>query len=184
MPLGWKWYHHIKQKLIAVSNEVPECSFVLDVGCNSGEMGIFLKEVNKCRVVGFDISHHLVMRAKRKGIGVVCADAEFIPFKSVFDCVFLGEMIEHSYNPDAILEECKRILKPDGLLVGTTLDEELCLKKHGEWDDKRLHARPYGVKSMGELIGKHFKETKSYGVIDLNPEVKQMIPWIIFKGRG
>jgi SAM-dependent methyltransferase len=37
-----------------------------------------------------------------------------------FDLIILGEVIEHLYDPDIILQECSRILKPNGVLLITT----------------------------------------------------------------
>lgn len=34
-----------------------------------------------------------------------------------FDCVYAGEIIEHSWHPGDMIRECARILKPDGLLL-------------------------------------------------------------------
>jgi len=39
---------------------------------------------------------------------------------SSVDIILLCEVIEHIYNPDKILEECNRILKPGGKIVITT----------------------------------------------------------------
>jgi SAM-dependent methyltransferase len=36
------------------------------------------------------------------------------------DIIFLAEVIEHLYNPDLVIAECRRLLKNDGYLVLTT----------------------------------------------------------------
>lgn len=38
----------------------------------------------------------------------------------MFDYVFAGEIIEHLYDTDFFLEEIKRVLKPNGILIITT----------------------------------------------------------------
>jgi SAM-dependent methyltransferase len=44
-----------------------------------------------------------------------------IPFGDCeFDLVFCGEVIEHVYSPDHLLEEVKRLLRPGGYAVLTT----------------------------------------------------------------
>ena len=37
-----------------------------------------------------------------------------------FDVIFCGEVIEHVYSPDDLVEDLKRILRPDGLLLLST----------------------------------------------------------------
>jgi len=36
---------------------------------------------------------------------------------SSFDAIYLGELIEHTWIPSTIMQECARILKPSGLLI-------------------------------------------------------------------
>ena len=41
-----------------------------------------------------------------------------LPFENEsFDCVFFGDIIEHLFDPESILREVKRVLKPTGRLV-------------------------------------------------------------------
>lgn len=48
-------------------------------------------------------------------------DALDLPFANdVFDVVFCGETIEHLIDPDHLLDEMHRVLKPGGLLILTT----------------------------------------------------------------
>jgi len=52
--------------------------------------------------------------------GDLQATAEKLPFKPhVFDAVFAGEILEHLSNPGEMLDEVKRVLKPDGRLIVT-----------------------------------------------------------------
>ncbi len=39
-----------------------------------------------------------------------CADNQF-------DCIYAGEIIEHTWTPGIMITECRRILKPGGLLI-------------------------------------------------------------------
>jgi len=46
---------------------------------------------------------------------------ERLPFSdNTFDTIILGEILEHLYNPFRVLKECKRILKPRGVLLIST----------------------------------------------------------------
>ena len=49
------------------------------------------------------------------------ADIHALPFpNSVFDSVVVIEVLEHCKNPDTALAECRRVLKPGGLLIVST----------------------------------------------------------------
>ena len=181
MPERWDsdLYDSIRKKFIFVLSYIPVKCKLLDIGCNSGEMGRMIKSVNKCDVYGIDINRKLVKIAKGK-IKAKYGDAEKIPFPdNTFDCVFLGEMLEHTYKPDLVLKGIKRVLKPEGLLLGTTINEEYMFKTSGwEWDDERCHARTYNSESMGKLIAKQFRFVNIFNVKTANTWM-----WIIFKGR-
>lgn len=187
MKEGWKKWaadSNIEDKLSYISSLIPDNSLLLDVGCNSGEMGLMFKEVNNCDVYGIDISSYLVKLAKRKGIKAIIGDAEKLPYKSTFfDCVYLGEMIEHSYNPEQILREIKRVLKPKGKLVGNTINEVWAQRNISRytWDDKRLHAKQYSIGIMKDLLKKFFDNVEVKNFLTNQP--RTTLAWIMFTGR-
>lgn len=102
---------------------------ILDVGCGDGQ---FLDELakqleptgKKIKFYGADYSKYKLKNAKKlhpKFEFVFCNLEENIPYKDdTFDFVYSGEVIEHIYNPDYMLEECWRVLKTGGHLVLST----------------------------------------------------------------
>src|SRR5690349_18684161 len=88
---------------------------ILDVGCGNG---YFLKQIQKkhpeIELTGVD-----AYQTRIKGLSIKSADiTEGLPFKSSsFDCVILGEVIEHVPNTDFLLREIKRVLKKKGILI-------------------------------------------------------------------
>jgi len=97
---------------------------ILDVGCGDG---FFLAAVrdrvsNATRLAGLEISSSSVQFANKRGLECQTwnAEAEF-PFpQSDLDMVFAGEVIEHLVDPEALLREAHRVLKPHGYLLLTT----------------------------------------------------------------
>lgn len=190
MPEGWKKYTLIKPRLDATLKDIPEGCKLLDIGCNSGEIALMFQEVKHCKVTGIDISKSLVKKAVSKGIDARVGDAEKLSFTdNTFDCVYMGEIIEHSYNPDVILDEAKRVLKPGGILVGNTINEQWFIEQ-GErivsyhCDDERLHATVYRPHTMRQLLNRHFDNVSVYHLFYTAqiPEGPNVNSWIMFKG--
>src|SRR3989338_3575757 len=90
----------------------------LDVGTN---MGFFLRNAKRFdgwRLYGVEPSPSLSdMARKYFGLNVKTAFLEDAKFESgFFDVVTMTDVFEHIANPDIILNEVQRILKPDGIL--------------------------------------------------------------------
>lgn len=90
----------------------------LDVGCRTGELVNILQKYG-VKAYGIDISKQPLSHANDViQDALLCqADAEEIPFKDdTFDLVTAHHLIEHLKNPDYFIRECKRILRPDGVV--------------------------------------------------------------------
>ena len=97
---------------------------LLDIGCGDGTYTLVLKDLLKTEeTVGIEISPEAVGLAKEKGIKAyqLDIDEEKLPFEDAsFDIIYCGEIIEHVFNPDHLLEEIRRTLKPGGRCIITT----------------------------------------------------------------
>jgi len=97
---------------------------ILDVGCGDGNFSIRLKkECGADEVFGIELSKKGVELANEKGVRAIQMDIDSsnFPFEdNYFDAVFAGEVIEHLYDPDHLLDEIYRTLKPKGALILTT----------------------------------------------------------------
>ena len=105
---------------------------VLDVGCGSG---LFFQQIaaNASIVVGVDISHKLLVKAKENArsfgnVSVLQADADHLPFKDgPFDAVFAFTVLQNMPKPSETLHEVKKVAKQDGRLVVTALKKAFAL---------------------------------------------------------
>jgi len=95
----------------------------LDIGCGDGSLTMLIKEVLKAEeVYGIELSTEGVIVSKEKGIRCIQLDIDGanLPYPDdFFDFVFGGEVIEHLFNPDHLLEEIYRVLKRGGSAVFT-----------------------------------------------------------------
>ncbi len=99
---------------------------VLDVGTRTG--GLLLAAAERCeRVVGIDIAFRWLIIARKRleeaerSAQLVCCCAEFLPFReSPFDLVLAENVLEHTTQPQQLIEEAHRVLKPAGIFFATT----------------------------------------------------------------
>jgi SAM-dependent methyltransferase len=100
---------------------------VLDAGCGGGGTALSLAEETRF-AVGLDLAARFAGSGTRlaaeRGIrnaGFVQADGSRLPFRDgVFDLVFSHSVIEHVASAEAYLAECRRVLRPSGLLYLST----------------------------------------------------------------
>jgi SAM-dependent methyltransferase len=101
-----------------------EPSSILDCGCGEGVLLAALKKrLTTAKCVGLEIDQKAIRAASEKGVEAVAHDLNTRPFPlpdGSFDVCFMGELIEHVFSPDDLLEEARRILKPNGKLLLTT----------------------------------------------------------------
>jgi SAM-dependent methyltransferase len=96
----------------------------LDIGCGNGSFSVLLRDALRANeVYGIEIVEKAAEEARKLGLCCVQLDIdkERLPFgDSFFDAVFAGNIIEHLLNPERLLEETRRVLKPGGRLLLTT----------------------------------------------------------------
>ncbi len=87
---------------------------VLDVGCGSKPYRALFKVAS---YVGLDIDSDL---ARRRGVADKLYDGNRFPFADgEFQGVLCNQVLEHVFQPDAFLEEIRRVLGPGGRLLLT-----------------------------------------------------------------
>ncbi|MFA4887701.1 MAG: class I SAM-dependent methyltransferase [Candidatus Nanoarchaeia archaeon] len=110
------------ERVNLVMRLVGKEKYVLDVGCFNGFISQKIQEKGN-KVIGIEFSKEAVKLTKAKGVECIQHNIEKkkLPFKDkTFDIVFLGEVIEHIFDTDKLLQESCRVLKDEGELVLTT----------------------------------------------------------------
>lgn len=153
-PNGIEAYPFFESRIAPIFYEIPNGATVLDVGCNSGEFMVMLRDKKKCDVFGVDVSEKMIQKCAEKQLNVRLADAEKIPYPdATFDYVTLMEVLVHVYDPVQMLREIKRVLKPGGILLGSAPHANL---ERYIWDDKRLHHRYYDEPGLRDHLEASF----------------------------
>lgn len=93
---------------------------LLDVGCSSGALLLVAREMG-FDPEGVEIAPEAGDAARRAGFRVHTGLLEEGGYAgAIFDAVTLVELLEHLREPRALLAECRRILRPGGVVMATT----------------------------------------------------------------
>lgn len=115
-------FHHLVRDCMKGLNRSP--LNVLEIGSGTAIDSYILAESTKANFVGIDISLPSLQVASRcatyfaRAIGLAAGDATRLPFAdAAFDIVFSQGVVEHFKDPDAMMREQERVMKPDGVLI-------------------------------------------------------------------
>lgn len=88
----------------------------LEIGCAQGDL---LKELSPYfkKVVGLDVSAPMIKLAREKGLDARLGKIGEIKFAENFNCIYLGDLIEHLAGPVVFFNHLKKIIKKDGLVI-------------------------------------------------------------------
>ena len=86
---------------------------VLDVGCGMGQFVKYQKDAT-----GVDVNSECVDFCRQQNLTVKKMEYDKLPFsKNSFDTIVLDNVIEHIDNPVPLLNECRRVLTPSGIII-------------------------------------------------------------------
>jgi malonyl-CoA O-methyltransferase len=135
---------------------------VLDLGAGTGHATLALKRrYPKAQVVALDLAPSMLREAARRQTLLrrfrrVCADAAQLPFRpACFDIVFSSLMLQWCNDPDRVFAECRRVLKPGGLLTFTSFGPDTLVELRRAWAaaDDRVHvSRFIDMHDLGDAL--------------------------------
>lgn len=122
-PVALALWRSIEAKYVA-STQLT--SPILDIGCGFGEFAevFFEKPVD----FGLDIDYREIIHAMKTGkyINYTLADARHMPYdNNYFQTVLSISTFEHIQNPEKVLNEAYRVLRPGGKFVATIVIDSL-----------------------------------------------------------
>lgn len=107
--IGAKWMNDLQPKIF------------LDIGCGPGYLAKTIKKtMSQIEIHGIDFSHVAIEHAESILDKCWCInlDTGEIPAKSdSYDAIVCLEVLEHVYDADHVLQEIRRVLKPDGRVL-------------------------------------------------------------------
>ncbi len=148
---------------IQIVRIIPYNKCVLDIRCGYGALLPFLVEKN-CQVIGLDTLP--CDKIDKRFFHYIRCDLENIseiPYpENTFDVVILADVLEHIKNPQKLLSEVRRVIKPDGIVIASTGNIALFLyrilllfglfpySKKGILDETHVHL--YTFKTFCQLM--------------------------------
>lgn len=133
---------------------------VLDIACGEGYGTYLLSKWGAKSVEGVDISNETIKKArnlfKATNINYVCHTAEQLDYEdSCFDLVISLETIEHLDEPHKFLQEIKRVLRPDGVLILSCPNDEYFVNVGGA-PENQYHKQSYSFDEFSNMIESYF----------------------------
>lgn len=95
---------------------------ILDLGCASGRLGMELKKRQGCTVEGVDINPEMLKHAEKRLDCTHHANLDTLDWsklKGPYDCIILGDTLEHLINPWKVLHEANKLRAHDGVIVAS-----------------------------------------------------------------
>ncbi len=138
---------------------------VLEVACGTGQ-GLELIGKRARNLKAGDYSETLLARCKQEYSGTFELrqfDAQAIPYPDhSFDVIILFEALYYIPSAEKFVAECKRLLRPTGLVLIATANKDLF-----DFNPSPFSVRYYGVLDLCELFGESF-EIDCFGFHPIN----------------
>ena len=166
------FFHRWRQRtMLKVLHENGAGEPYLDAACGTG---LFLRHLPRGST-GLDINPRNIEKAKQHAPNarLVVGDIEALPFPDhAFRTILFTEILEHIPDPSIMLSEVWRVLKPGGVVIGSTPRHSIM------WRLRPLSSTCPGEPFHREFSKEELRETlKGYG--DANIQTKHLgMSWI------
>jgi SAM-dependent methyltransferase len=153
----------VNEKLYAA---IPRAAKVLELGCGTGRLGERYKKAHSgTEWVGVDVSREALTVAATRLDATYCVDLDAVSLAGVgsgYDCVVMGNVLEHLKFPERLLEELKAITTPEVTLLlcvpnmshisvlERLIMGDACYDDEGLMD--RRHLRFYSCSSLFKML--------------------------------
>ena len=136
---------------------------VVDLGCGTGgALRGLRKRFPRARLLGLDISSGMLAEARRhqpwlRRPRLVCADMERLPLRDAsVDLLFSSLTLQWSNAPEQVFREARRVLRPGGLFLFSTLGPDTLHELRDAWrmaDPEHTHVNLfYDMHDLGDAL--------------------------------
>lgn len=131
----------LERFLNAVKARVSEHANILDFGCGSGDITLYLSQ-HGYRMTGYDLSDAMIAEARRSDRDgrvqwLSPADSGapgVLPFEPAsFDAIVASSVFEYLSDIDTVLNQLTRVLRPGAWLFATVLDSRRPVRLRQRW---------------------------------------------------
>lgn len=157
------YYSQPRHEILAL---VPKSAKkILDLGCGEGVLGEALLKQGAEKVVGIEINPEVCEAARKRLTDAICGDLESVtlPYADgYFDCIIMGDVLEHCREPLKVLKKFSHYLNDCGRIVASIPNVRywavVALLASGRWEYQdagildRTHLRFFTKKEMEILF--------------------------------
>ena len=124
----------------------------LDLGCGTGQIAAgLLRRYPKARVLALDFAEPMLAHARRVGRwrrrpACLCGDMEQLPLADAsLDMICSNLAFQWAGSRERLFAECRRVLRPDGVLMFTTFGPDTLQELRAAWRavDGHAHVNPF-----------------------------------------
>ena len=149
-------FHEHMVPALLIENGVKSSDVVLDIGAGQGHGLIPLRNAGFQNLIALDRDSFNLERFESEfGFQTTCCNVECDPFDlpdASVDAAICFHLIEHLWDPDNLLSELRRVLRPGGTFFLVTPDWRKQVKTFFR---DPTHVRPYDKASLGRLLRMH-----------------------------
>jgi malonyl-CoA O-methyltransferase len=155
----------VRQEMLSRLEVVKlEPAVILDAGCGTGHgLSALLKHFKKAQGIALDIAEGMLSRSKalfpwyrfwQSSPRFICADIEAMPIATgSVDLVWSNLAVQWCNDMDTVLQEFRRVLRPDGLLMFATLGPDTLKELRAASGNEHTHvSRFIDMHDIGDAL--------------------------------
>ena len=136
-------------------------------------------------MAGLDIDKDRIHKLREKGYNVIYDDVQKLEnlakLNKKFDVIIAGELIEHLESPDVFLDDIKKFLNENGILILTTpnmfslryiVRHTVFGQESPYWNDRNAEIKYGHVIGFSKMLLENLLLRKKYKIVELNYTIK------------